>query len=135
MTTETKTKIEKEEKDLQGKWYKTDDEKGLLPVKPILCPMCLAYGEKSEMVMRRSRIHRVADVRIHLKDETHRPYAFDLAFKCPACDFYCIFGVPTDITYAQKIYEMRKGEEFVLPEEYWANDERVKEKLKRWGYW
>ena len=135
MTTKVETEIKREEPDFQGKWYKTDDEQGLLPVKPILCPMCLAYGEKSEMVLRRSRLHRVADVRIHLNDATHRPYAFDLAFKCPACDFYCVFGVPIDIVYAQKIYEIRKGEEFILPEEYWVGDERVKEKLARWGYW
>lgn len=124
------------EEDITGKWYKTHDEKALRPLRPILCPICHAWGEDSEMVMRRSRLHRVADVRIHVKSgEIHRPYAFDMAFKCPACDFYIIFGVPVDIKYAQKIYSLRNHEDYVLPEDYWAEDERVKEKLKRWGYW
>lgn len=129
MTTETETKIIE-------MWEKTDDKVGIKPTQPKYCPICTQSGIKVEMVLRRSRVHRVADVRALKGVEEHRPYAFDVAMKCPVCDFYCVFGVPTDIEYAQKVIQLRDNNiDFVLPTEDWDEDGRVKEKLAKWGYW
>lgn len=118
-------------------WQKTDDEVGLVPTFPMTCPFCLnARGKKSEMVLRRSNIHRVADMRIRFGIEEHRPYAFDNAYKCPDCGFYCVFGIATDMEYAQKILKKRGNKsEYILPETIWLEDERVKQRLKKLGYW
>jgi len=60
----------------------------------------------------------------------------DMAFKCPVCDFYCVFGVPMDMEYAQKIQQLRGGTpEYVLPKDDWDEDERIKSKLEKVGYW
>lgn len=142
----TKTEVTKIENLM---WEKTNDKIGLRESQPIYCPMCTARAlvqgtptdKVTRMVMRRSRIHNVADVRI-FNQETKpsepqkRPYAMDIAFKCPVCDYYCIFGIPIDIDYAQKVIEMRGGTvDFVLPEETWGKNSEVEKKLERWGYW
>lgn len=119
-------------------WTKTDDIVGLRPVEPIYCPICHAKepSVKVEMTMRRSRIHMVADIRIANPSDGNRPYAFDIAYKCPRCDFYCVFGVPTDIQYAHKILELRGSKvDYVLPELAWEEDERIKTRMAKWGYW
>lgn len=127
-------------------WEKTNDIVGLKESKPIYCPICLAraladntpLSETPKLVMRRSRIHQVADVRLaaYRKEQDIRPYAFDLAYKCPECDFYCIFGIPTEIDYAQGIIKIREGKpEYVLPEETWLGQQVVSNRLSRWGYW
>lgn len=119
-------------------WEKTNDIVGLKPKEPIFCPMCKAREPsiKSEMTMRRSRIHTVADVRIANPTNENRPYAMDIAYKCPRCDYYCIFGVPIDIQYAHKILEKRGSKvDYVLPESVWEEDDRVKTRLAKWGYW
>ena len=129
MTTEQETKVEE-------LWEKTEDKVGIRPTKTRYCPICTASGMKVEMVLRRSRLHRVADVRIMIGLEQHRPYAFDVAMKCPVCDFYCVFGVPTDMEYAQKVIKLRDNSiDYVLPLDEWKEDGRVKEKLAKWGYW
>jgi len=125
-------------------WIETHDRMGLKPAEPVLCPICsirnLAKGKSTfpSMQLRRSRIHTVPDVREErLKDGTIvRPYAMDMAFKCPVCDFYCVFGVPMDMEYAQKIQQLRGGTpEYVLPKDDWDEDERIKSKLEKVGYW
>jgi len=121
-------------------WEKTNDKVGLREAQPIFCPICANRESpiKSKMVMRRSRIHVVGDVRLQMeeKGEEVRPYAVDLAFKCPICDFYCVFGVPIEIDYAQHVIQMREGQyDFVLPDETWNEEEEVKKRLKALGYW
>lgn len=117
-------------------WEKTNDKVGIRPKQPKYCPICALSGMKVEMALRRSRLHRVADVRVEIGIEKHRPYAFDVAMKCPACDFYCVFGVPTDIEYAQKVIQERDNSvDHVLPLEDWEEDGRVKKRLAKWGYW
>lgn len=128
------------ENQAQSVWKLTHDERALEPDRIIYCPICDHADPpiKSKMVMRRSRIHTVADVRIAgLEDGLQtRPYACDIAFKCPVCDFYCVFGVPLDIDYAQEIISKRKGSiDFVLPQEIWNEDLQVKSRLERFGYW
>jgi len=121
-------------------WKLTYDKRALEPARKMYCPIC-ANAEpalKVELVMRRSRIHTVADVRVAGREKgvLTRPYACDIAFKCPHCDFYCIFGVPLDMAYAQKCIEMREGSiDFVLPEETWNEEGQVKERLAKLGYW
>lgn len=131
------------EKEMNGElvenecWEKTDDIVGLRSREAIYCPMCKAREPsiKSEMVMRRSRIHTVADLRIANPTDGNRPYAADIAYKCPRCDFYCVFGVPIDIKYALKVLEMRGSKvDYVLPEEVWQEDDRVSRRLAQWGY-
>ncbi len=127
-------------------WVEVDEPVGIVSKEPIYCPMCKAREPsiKVEMRMRRSRIHTVADVRIAnlekgARDEdpaANRPYAMDIAYKCPRCDFYTVFGVPTTITHAQKIIELRGNKvDYVLPEEIWLEDDAVARRLERWGYW
>ena len=123
-------------------WEKTNDKVGIRPTQDIYCPICAHRDPpiKSKMVMRRSRIHTVADVRITRRNNDPnsnvRPYACDVAFKCPVCDYYCIFGVPLPMEYAQKVIEMRGGSiDFVLPEDVWEQDDRIVKKMEGWGYW
>lgn len=121
-------------------WERTNDEVGLRPAIDIICPICANREKpiKSKMTIRRSRVHTVPDVRMQKneKGETVRPYAFDIACKCPICDFYCIFGVPSEADYVQEVLQKRQGKmDFVLPEDEWNKDELIKEKLKQLGYW
>jgi hypothetical protein len=118
-------------------WQKTDDAVGLIPTFPLVCPFCLnARGKESHMVLRRSNIHRVADVRIKFGINEHRPYAFDNAYKCPDCGYYCVFGIATDMEYALETIKRRDNKaEYILPEELWDQDERIKERLSQLGYW
>ena len=124
----------------QEMWEKTNDEIGLRNTEAIYCPICANCRPPHEsiMVMRRSRIHPVPDVRVtrHKDGVIVRPYAFDMAFKCPTCDYFCIFGVPVDGEYAQQIIEKRgNNTDFVLPTLAWEEEQRVKEKLEKLGYW
>lgn len=132
------TQIENIEKVTENKalWERTNDALGIRPKFPVFCQICLAAHDKRVlMVLRRSRIHRVADIRMIKGIEEHRPYAADMAFKCPECGWYTVFGVAMDPTHAQLVIAMREGKhDFVLPEEIWADDDRVREQLEKWGY-
>lgn len=121
-------------------WKPTNDEKALEPTRVHYCPICANADPptKSKLVMRRSRIHTVADVRIAGRDKgiTTRPYACDLAFKCPVCDYYCVFGVPLDMEYAQERIRERDGSiDYVLPDDTWNENGEVKSRLEKLGYW
>ena len=121
-------------------WEKTNDEIGLRNTEPIYCPMCANRRPAIEsiLVMRRSRLHPVPDVRMtrNQEGEIVRPYAFDIVYKCPTCDFFCVFGVPTDNAYAQQIIEKRgNNTDFVLPTLAWEEQEQIRDKLKKLGYW
>jgi hypothetical protein len=119
-------------------WEQISEPVGIRSRDPIYCPICKAREPsiKVEMKMRRSRIHTVADIRIMNPTDGNRPYAMDVAYKCPRCDYYCVFGVPVDIKHAHKILELRQGKvDFVLPEEVWHQDAQITKKFERWGYW
>ena len=117
-------------------WEKTDDAMGIRPTWEIICTVCSVHrGAHVPMVLRRSRIHQVSDMRIHFGTQVYRPFAFDQAYKCPDCGHYIVFGVAVDTAYALKIKEKRGGKaDFLLPEEIWDEDERVKEQLEALGY-
>lgn len=136
-TPDIKTKAIIEEQFETPLWQKTYDELGLKPTFKIYCATCdLARSVKVEMVMRRSRIHNVADMRVHYGTHTYRPYAFDIAYKCPDCGRYIVFGVAVPTEYALKIKELRGGEsDFLLPEEIWSENEQVAKQLAALGYY
>lgn len=116
--------------DMEPMWRRIEGPQGLEPTFEIKCVFC---GEK--MILRRSRLHQVADVRIRKGVEEYRPYAFDMAYKCPRCAWYTVFGVAVPTDYAQEVTQRREGQvDFVLPEEIWEEDERVKRQLSRYGY-
>lgn len=119
-------------------WDFVDEPIGIRSKEPIYCPVCKAREPsiKVEMKMRRSRIHMVADIRMANPTDGNRPYAMDIAYKCPRCDYYIMFGVPTHIEHAQKILELRGSKtDFVLPELAWQQDNAIKRRLAKWGYW
>lgn len=119
-------------------WDEVEQPIGLQSKEPIYCPMCKAREPsiKVEMVMRRSRIHMVADMRIANPVDGNRPYAMDMAYKCPRCDYYCMFGVPTSIEHAQNILKLRDSKvDFILPEDAWKENDKIKKRLAKWGYW
>lgn len=117
-------------------WEKTDNVIGVKPTFDVICSVCFASrGIRTNMVMRRSRIHTVTDIRMHYGIKEFRPYAFDVAYKCPDCGWYMVFGVAVDATYALHIRELRGGKsDYVLPLEYWDDDERVAKQLEALGY-
>jgi len=134
-------------------WQKTHDALGIKPKHDLYCPICLASKtvaalEKGQdlkdvtfprLFIRRSRIHQVVDARIAVGTDGHKQYAFDTICKCAQCDYYCVFGVPTDLNYALKIMELRdNSNDFLVPIEYWKDevlvDDDVREKLAALGY-
>jgi len=121
-------------------WEKTDDKYGLRPKEPLYCPLCACRKPpiESQLVMRRSYIHSVPDIRVTFaeKGSTVRPYAADMAFKCPRCDFFIVCGVPLEMEYAQKVIALRDGKEnFILPVDEWDENAEIKSRLKALGYW
>lgn len=116
-------------------WERTNDPQGIRPTFPILCAICSGRDHRSEMVLRRSRIHQVADMRIRRGVDTYRPYAFDMAYKCPECGWYTVFGIAVPTDFAQETIRLREGStDFFLPEEVWEDDERVQKQLAACGY-
>jgi hypothetical protein len=135
-------------------WTKTNDKMGITPSEPITCPFCFnrnlqkAISEGRDirtvtaprMFLRRSRLQHVADMRAVMGNTSvKKPYAFDQIMKCPDCDFFAVFGVPTDLEYAVKVMELRGDDlDFYVPVENWMNsseiDDEVKKRLEALGY-
>jgi len=134
-------------------WEKTFDKIGILPKEPLVCPICFARNlfkaiqegkdlkevKAPRLFIRRSRLHPVPDIRMTRRDDGHRPYAFDTVCKCPQCDFYCVFGVPTDLKYALDTIKARgDSHDFYIPDEMWEEsgevDDEVRKKLRAYGY-
>ena len=111
-----------------SKWKLSWDIIGLTPKFNITCPFC-----KTEMVLRYSRLH----VSPELKEEnTH----IDMAYKCPICDYFTVFGIPVPPQYWLHILELRRKLKIGLiyaPIETWtkSDQEIIKERLQALGYW
>lgn len=60
----------------------------------------------------------------------------DMAWKCPSCSFWTVFGVPLKADDAKRIiHEERNGSNLYIPIEEWWGDAVIKDRLKNLGYW
>jgi len=129
------------------------DKNGHKPDTPILCPICNVRGDSQEMRLRWSKIQSHEDIAMELFfrrpdserskyllsifDEVEMPsWVEDMAWKCPKCDYWTVFGVPMKKEDAKRIrMEEGGGEATYVPIEEWWGDPIIKDKLKALGYW
>ena len=109
-------------------WKLTYDVLGIINTKPIRCIFC-----GTEMVIRHSRLHTSPEL-------NHQNPHIDLAFKCPNCDWFTVFGIPVPKDYWLHILQLRKKMGIGLiyaPVESWtkSDQEIIKERLQALGYW
>lgn len=118
------------------------------PSEPIKCPIC-----GHNMRLRWSKVQSHNDIAMELFfrrpdeqkskyllsifDEVEMPsWVNDMAWKCPECDFWCLFGVPMKKDDATRIrLEERNGEAMFVPVEEWWEDPIIKDRLQSLGYW
>ena len=92
----------------------------LEPTFTIRCPVC---GE--EMVFRKNSVGNLKPgSRIHV---------CVMFYKCPKCDLVLHFDVPLEEAYYRQIKSLIDGE--YEPVEDWKMHEKIREKLRRLGYW
>ena len=84
---------------------------------PLVCPIC---GEELKP-------HHIGNVHPVLNG-----LAVDIHFKCPRCRFFCTFGIPVDEELGRRLMNFQ-GKFF----EWWEeeNNEEIKSRLQRLGYW
>ncbi len=70
-------------------------------------------------------------------DEVEMPsWVEDMAYKCPKCSFWTVFGVPMKKEDAMRVkLEERNGNATFVPIEEWWGDPVIKKQLKDLGYW
>ena len=125
-------------------------QNGYQPSEPIQCPIC-----KTHLMLRWSRINSHEDIAMELfrkgksKDDAHADllleifdsmempsWVEDMAWKCPSCSFWTVFGVPIKAAEAKRIMSgERNGSSVFVPIEQWWGDEIIKNRLKDLGYW
>jgi len=123
------------------------------PTSPLWCPICKMRGHDKEMVLRWSKIQPHEDIAMELFfrrpdnerskyllsifDEVEMPsWVNDMAWKCPTCDYWCVFGVPMKKEDAERIRkEERNGCTTFVPIEEWWQDAIIKDRLRNLGYW
>jgi len=104
-------------------WRKTNDKRGLKPNRKIICRFCAS--KRTEMILRYSMAGPILET---------GGYACNMHYKCPACDFVAVFGVPIEKEYYERLIELRGGSEYI-PLDEWDDCEVVKRKLEELGYW
>ena len=84
---------------------------------------CIFCGEK--LILRRVGIPRIRE---------SGGFAMDIAYKCPKCDWFVIFGVVIPEDKAKHLKKKMQNKQYI-PEDIWLHSEKVKERLESWGYW
>ena len=125
-------------------------ENGHRPVQPLKCPFC-----GSLMKLRWSKVQAHDDIAMELFyrrpdedtnktkyllkifDEVEMPsWVNDMAWKCPICSYWCLFGVPMKKDDAVRIRKEKRNEcSTWVPVEDWWEDPIIKDRLRNLGYW
>ena len=95
----------------------------VLPGKPFYCPLC-----GGNLLLH--------DFRAYYQT-TYDFYHVDVHLKCPHCGFFLTFGIPiTEEEYKRLVKSKYHGRvlKWELREIYNENEE-IKERLEKWGYW
>jgi len=104
----------------------TLDVVGIRNKKPVRCVF-----DNTEMTLRYSMLH-------HSPELGHKNLHIDLAFKCPKCDWFTVFGVPVPKKHFLHIWNLRRREGvgyIHAPTEEWLKRKEIQKRLKALGYW
>ena len=99
-------------------------DKVVMPIKPLLCPVC-----GGELILHDFRAYHHPQMKM-----SH----VDIHLKCKSCGLWLTFGVPAP---HDVIPELRRSRyhgitlRWELTQIYKELDDKIVERLRRWGYW